>query len=343
MSVTQRIKRSAKAFLQQAPNNQVVEWQNIPVLEPSDLVEIQRFFSRPKFFIFGHARSGTTLLARLIRVHPEVHCNWQAHFFTRPPFLDSLVQDEQVHEWLSRPSNRWNQGKDPSAMVLRAVADFLLEREAAQLGKRIVGDKSPNSLANGESVIRMQQIYPDARLIFIIRDGRDAALSHRFQTFIDKAEYLTDEDTAIRQDFSKNPAPFLNGERSLFVPKGLQRAAQGWVENVTQTHQLAQKLYRDHYYSLRFEDLLETPWEKMSEIWSFLEADLDVEGLQEALNYELTQNPDADWQQHKAEEIAEPLQKGKTGGWREMFTIKDRQLFLEIAGNTLQEWGYPLI
>lgn len=342
MSLIQRIKRAGKAFLQETPNKTDLDWKNIPALEQSDLNEIRRFFNRSKFFIFGHARSGTTLLARLIRVHPEVHCNWQAHFFTRQPFLQALVQDADIQEWLSRRSNRWNQGHDLSPLVLRVTADFILEREAAQLGKRIVGDKSPNSLVNGEAVLRMQRIYPDARLIFIIRDGRDAALSHRFQSFIDKSEYLSDEDLAIRQDFSKDPTPFLNGQRSLFTARGLRRAAQGWVENVTQTHQNAQQIYADRYYSLRFEDLLQNPWKKMSEIWSFLGADMSLAGLQEALDNELSQNPDADWQQQKAEEIAQPLQKGKSGSWREMFTNSDRQLFLEIAGETLAKWGYPL-
>jgi hypothetical protein len=30
-------------------------------------------------------------LMRLVRLHPEVHCNYQAHFFTRQPLLKSLV------------------------------------------------------------------------------------------------------------------------------------------------------------------------------------------------------------------------------------------------------------
>jgi hypothetical protein len=55
----------------------------IPALTEAEVAEAKVFFPMPKFFIMGHARSGTTLLARLIRVHPEVHCNWQAHFFTR--------------------------------------------------------------------------------------------------------------------------------------------------------------------------------------------------------------------------------------------------------------------
>jgi hypothetical protein len=343
MSLIARTKQAVNAFFNRSPRRESLAWDAIPPLDADDLEDMRLFFSRPKFFIFGHARSGTTLLARLIRVHPEVHCNWQAHFFSRPPFLHSLTQDAQVHEWLTRRSNRWNGGKDLSPLVLRAAADFILEREAQREGKSIVGDKSPNSLVHGEAVRRLHHIYPDARLIYIVRDGRDAALSHRFQSFIDKSEYLSEEDLAIRQAFSKDPQPFLRGERSLFTPKAIRRAAESWVQNVTETHRLGQELYRDLYFSLRFEDLLHQPWEQMRSLWAFLGADVSRPELPQILDEEMRQNPDADWQQQKASDLAQPLQKGKSGSWREIFTPSDRQVFLEVAGETLRSWGYSLI
>jgi hypothetical protein len=45
-------------------------------------------------------------------------------------------------------------------MVLRAAADFILEREARQVGKRIVGDKSPSSLLDGQAVRLMREFIP---------------------------------------------------------------------------------------------------------------------------------------------------------------------------------------
>ena len=152
--------------------------ENIPELTPEEILEVKEFFPMPKFFIFGHARSGTTLLARLIRLHPDIHCNWQAHFFTREPTLYSLIADPEVKEWLSARSNRWNRGGDLSALVMRASSDFILEREARRLGKSVVGDKSPNNQLKGKSVSLLHGIYPDAKLIFIVRDGRDTVLSH---------------------------------------------------------------------------------------------------------------------------------------------------------------------
>jgi hypothetical protein len=337
-----RLKLAGRILLQgEAP---AANRRLVPAITPEEVAEAKTFFPLDKFFIFGHARSGTTLLTRLVRLHPQVHCNYQAHFFTRQPLLEALVGDEAVGAWLSRRSNRWNQGRDLSPLVLRAAADFILEREARRAGKGahgcIVGDKSPNSLLDGDAVRQMVKVYPDARLVFIVRDGRDAALSHRFQAFIDRPQHLTPDDLRIRAEFIRDASPFLNGERSVFTEKSLRQAAQGWVHNVVETDRTARELLPGRYLSLRYEELLASPWEQMSSLWSFLGADLSAPGLSQALDAELQQNPDADWQQEKASEIAAALNKGKRGTWRELFTARDRQLFDESAGETLAAWGY---
>ena len=312
-----------------------------PSITAEEVAEAKTFFPLEKFFIFGHARSGTTVLARLVRLHPEVHCNYQAHFFTRPPLLESLVENEEIGAWLRRRSNRWNRGTDLSPVVLRAAADYILEREARQESKRIVGDKSPSSLMDGEAVHLMHKIYPDARLIYIIRDGRDTVISHRFQTFIEFPDQLSREDLKIRAEFSQNPDPFLNGERSIFTEKGIGSAAEGWVRNVLETQQMGDQLYGNLYHTLRYEDLLEHTLEEMKRLWDFLGAKPVGDAMREKLVEELARNPDSDWQQQKSKAIAQPLQRGKQGSWKEMFTNRDRLIFWQIAGETLKTWGYP--
>jgi len=342
---SQRLKLAYRALrgmdISQTAHRQI-RTKPVPPISADEVAEAKSFFPMEKFFIFGHARSGTTMLTRFIRLHPDVHCNYQAHFFTRQPLLESLVSSAEAAEWLSRNSNRWNRGKDLSPVVLRAAADFILERDARREGKHIVGDKSPNSLLDGESVRLLWKVYPDAALIYIVRDGRDAAISHRFQAFIDKPQYLDREDRRIRSEFSQTPALFLNGERSIFSEQGLRQAAEGWARNVRETDQMGQELYAERYMSLRYEDLLEDPWEQMLRLWQFLGAAAVGENIHAALQAEMMSNPDAEWQQQKARDIAQPLQKGKRGGWQEIMTRNDQHVFLEIASDTLRDWGYPL-
>jgi hypothetical protein len=314
--------------------------REIPTISLEEVAEIKQFFHLDKFFIFGHARSGTTLLVRLIRLHPDVHCNYQAHFFTRPPLLESLVANAEVGAWLSRRSNRWNHGGDLSPLVLRASADFIMERDAIKVGKTIVGDKSPSSLLDGEAVRLMQKVYPDGRLLYIVRDGRDAIISHRFQSFIDASQHLSKEDIDLRKAFENNPEPFLNGEQSIFTEKGFKRAVEGWNRNVTETDTIGKDLFGDNYHSMRYEDLLEHSFEIMCRLWTFLGAHLNYPGLEDTIKEELSQNPDADWQRQKAGDLIVPLKKGKQGSWRDLFTNDEKQVFKNVAGQTLIEWGY---
>jgi hypothetical protein len=311
-------------------------------LSESELEQIQSIFPQPKFFIFGHARSGTTLLARLLRVHPEVHCNWQAHFFTRPPFITSLVRDADVEEWLGRRSNRWNLGKDYSTVLLRSACDFMLERESRALGKRIVGDKSPNNLEHGQAVERMYSIYPDGSMIFVIRDGRDAVLSHVLQDFLDHPDRLSATERKVRRAFLQNPGPYFKRERSLFTPATLRTRAQDWVKNVHETIELGQQYYGYRFHSLRFEDLVTRPSQEIETIWDFLGASPATDGIRSSLGDELNIKPDEQRRLKQLPPLVNLQREGTTGTWKELFTDRDVAIFHEIAGETLNAHGYTL-
>jgi hypothetical protein len=311
----------------------------IPSITPDEVAEIRHFFPRQKFFIFGHARSGTTLLMRLIRLHPDVHCNYQAHFFTRQPLLKSMVDTPEAEEWLKRKSNRWNQGGDLSPLVLRAAADFIMERDAAREGKRIVGDKSPSSTIHGQAVRDMHAIYPDAKLIYIVRDGRDVLVSERFRNLVEESRFLKAEDKHIIERLRKDQTQFTNGTRSIFTEAVIRRVAAGWVTNLQETDDEGRKLFSDHYCSVRYEDLLARPFEEMQELWSFLGVQADI-SLENAILSEMSSNPDEEWQSKRNEDIASFLPKGQAGNWQRLFTAPDKSLFKEVAGEMLVKWGY---
>ena len=312
----------------------------IPAITPEEVAEIKQFFPRQKFFIFGHARSGTTLLMRLVRLHPEVHCNYQAHFFTRQPLLKSLVNTSEAEEWLTRKSNRWNQGRDLSPLVLRAAADFIMERDAVKEGKMIVGDKSPSSTIHGQAVRDMHSIYPDAKLVYIVRDGRDVLISERFRNLVEESKFLKTEDKRIIEELRKDQTPFTNGTRSIFTETVIRRVAKGWVTNVQETEEEGKRLFGDHYCSLRYEDLLERPFEELTRLWEFLGVKKTDRSLEQKIKAEMESNPDEEWQAKRNEGIASFLPKGHAGNWERLFTARDKSLFKEVAGEMLIKWNY---
>ena len=332
-----RFKTAARILLRGDPTRK--KRGPIPALTAEEVAEIKQFFPREKFFIFGHARSGTTLLMRLIRLHSDVHCNYQAHFFTRPPLLKSLVDTPEAEEWLRRKSNRWNGGRDLSPLVLRAAADFIMERDAAKEGKQVVGDKSPSSTIHGQAVHDLHAIYPDAKLIYIVRDGRDVLISERFRNLVEESKFLKPEDQRIIEELRVDPTPFTNGTRSIFTEGVIRRVAAGWVKNLQEIDEAGQRMFGPNYCSLRYEDLLSRPFDEMQRLWNFLEVQADS-SLEEQIVDEMSSNPDEEWQSKRNHDIASFLRKGQAGNWQRLFTARDKSVFKEVAGEMLIKWGY---
>ncbi len=333
-----RIKSAARILIRGEQKKK--KRNSVPAITAEEIAEIRQFFPREKFFIFGHARSGTTLLMRLARLHPDVHCNYQAHFFTRQPLLKSLVNTPEAEEWLTRKSNRWNQGGDLSALVLRAAADFIMERDAAKEGKMIVGDKSPSSTIHGQAVRDLHAVYPDAKLIYIVRDGRDVLISERFRNFVEESRFLSAEDKRILEDLRKDQDQFTNGRRSIFTEAFIRRVAKGWVQNLQETEEEARRLFGDQYFGMRYEDMLSTPFEEMTRLWKFLGVKTVSRALEKEIQAEMSSNPDEEWQAKRNDGIASFLPKGHAGNWQRLFTEKDKSLFKDVAGEMLIKWKY---
>lgn len=333
-----RLKSAARILIKGEPKKKTRS--AIPAITAEELVEVRQFFPREKFFVMGHARSGTTLLMRLLRLHEEVHCNYQAHFFSRKPMLKSLVDSPDAEEWLSRKSNRWNQGRDLSPLVLRATADFIMERDAACEGKHIVGDKSPSSTIHGQIVRDTHLIYPDAKIIYIVRDGRDVLTSERFRNFVEESKFLTSEDKRIMADLRTDSAPFSDGRRSIFTETSIRNIAKRWVDDLNEIDEESKRLYGENYISLRYEDMLSNPFAELSRLWKFLDVKKVDSALEKQLVEEMSSNPDEEWQAKRNEGIASFLPKGQAGNWQRLFTARDKALFKEIAGDVLTKWGY---
>ncbi len=216
-----------------------------------------------------------------------------------------------------------------------------MERDALRNGKKIVGDKSPNSLRNGQAVRDMHTIYPDAYLIYIVRDGRDVAISQRFRNFVEEASSLTEEDKNIARELADNPDLFYTGQRSIFTDTWLQRAAKRWVRNLDETDKEGRRLYGERYLSLRYEDLLAHPFLEMKRVWSFLGVGVG-EDMAEKIQEEMNANPDQVWQKQRNAKIASFLPKGKVGNWQQIFTSQDRIIYQRIAGEMLRRWEYEV-
>jgi hypothetical protein len=309
-------------------------------ISSGQLEAVRRHFPRQKFFIMGHARSGTTLLGRLVRLHPQLHCNWQGQFFSRRGPVPHLTAPDLLR-WLHHPSNRWTAGKDFRAASIRVYCDFLMEQEAAAAGKSLVGDKSTNE--NGAEAMRwLAAVYPDASLVYIVRDGRDAVLSKRVQTFVDQSEFLRGEDRSIHRALLRDPRPFLEGRRSLFSRSALAEAAQRWSRDVRESVDAGRAMFAGQFQVLRYEDLLLDAASRILEVWGFLGAQPPEGDWRSRVEAEMRANPPAEWHAGSGAAFVRELPRGRHGAWKSVFTQEDRRLMEEAAGAELRRWGYEV-
>ena len=246
----------------------------------------------------------------------------------------------EAEEWLTRKSNRWNQGRDLSPLILRSAADFIMERDAAREGKMIVGDKSPSSTIHGQAVRDMHAVYPDAKLVYIVRDGRDVLISERFRNFVEESKFLSTEDKRIIEELRKDQTPFTNGTRSIFTETFIRRVATGWVKNLKETENEGRRLFGDHYFGIRYEDLLSQPFDEMQKLWKFLGVKKVNKSLEKEIKAEMSSNPDEEWQAQRNGGISSFLPKGQAGNWARLFTARDKTIFKEVAGEMLVKWKY---
>jgi hypothetical protein len=204
----------------------------------------------------------------------------------------------------------------------------------------IVGDKSPSSVIHGQVVRDMHSLYPDAKIVNIVRDGRDVLISERFRNFVEESNFLTSEDKHIIEELRKDQIPFTNGTRSIFTETFIRNIASRWVKDLTESDAEAQRLYSDQYHSLRYEDLLETPFDEMKKLWRFLGVKEILDVLKDEIKSEMGSNPDEEWQAERNKGIASFLPKGQAGNWQRLFMEKDKSVFKDVAGEMLVKWGY---
>lgn len=110
-------------------------------------------------FILGSPRSGTTLLGDILDMHPAI-ARWYEPFFITDHFFRYAPDDTRTAADATLEVSRY---------IRQAFDNYRRKR-----GSRIVLDKSP---PNSLKVPFLHAVFPDARFVHIVRDGRDVTLS----------------------------------------------------------------------------------------------------------------------------------------------------------------------
>jgi hypothetical protein len=327
----------------------------------------QRFFDKetPVFFVVGQPKSGTGWLMKILNSHPEILCKGGGRFFGRelrneeakavqaarvvnaknPPssLHNAMLDAEYLKLWIE--SSVWSRDDDPEehlAKLTRLAIDHFLMEKLSKTNKRLVGDKTP--LFTTDVLKETILIYPEAKLIHIVRDGRDVAVSWMHQLWkkdLDGMRKLKPEELAKRRAFYQNPQVFLASGEGIFLEDRLRSTAEGWRESVGRAVEDGPGLLGNNYAEVRYENLLERPEEETKRLLDFLGADTRekiVRRCVRSASFEVRSGRERGQENYTLDHGKH--RKGIAGDWKNVFTERDKAVFKEAAGNLLIELGY---
>jgi hypothetical protein len=294
----------------------------------------------PVFFVVGNQKSGTTWLMRMLDAHPEILCKGEGRFFggswrqkslkqrdtMRPAssLYNALLDSEYLRLWIERSVwSRNDAAGEHLDNLTRMAIDYFLGGALLKSGKRIVGDKSP--LLTPDTIREISAIYPEAKVIHIIRDGRDVAVS--------AAHHARNFGQARKRGAA-------NETTDTIFPEGqLEKLAAEWASRVGKTVEDGPALLEGNYTEVRYEDLLQNPEVEVGRLLAFLAASSDEKSVTrciEAASFERLSKG----RKRGEEDPSSFFRKGVAGDWRHVFTREERETFAREAGELLAGLGY---
>ncbi len=308
------------------------------------------------FFVAGEMRSGTSWMRHSLGDHPEIACGQEGSFFGRgydheeiPVYAGpvssltrALAVSKELKTWHALPWNLWSDGYEEDLRNLsRLSVDYFLSKEVARTGRRIVGDKSPQHTENLDEI---HGIYPDAKIVHVVRDGRDVAVSamhHWWRLATDREGgvfELSPEELRLRDAYAENGQAFLDEGRSIFTEERLAQLARRWDYRTGKGRRDGAELYGEDYLEIRYEDLLLDTPTVFGRVLEFLGASSEDRMIERCLRSSSFER--ASKRSTGEEDSSSFFRKGVAGDWRNVFNARDRELYKELAGERLIELGY---
>jgi sulfotransferase family protein len=283
--------------------------------------------------------------------HPEILCVNEGRFFGRDyrgrgtiprSLYGALADSEYLQTWIKR--SPWSRGEDPEEHLrnlTRHVIDYFMAEKLAKTGKTFAGDKTP--LIGMEVIAEIAEIQPDAKVIHIVRDGRDVAISSVHHIWNNAKDQGGRNDVepkilAKRDAYREDPEGFLARGESIFGEEQLAGTARNWSDLVGKASRDGRTLLGDNYVEVRYEDLLERPVDETRRLLRFLGAD-DAETAARRC-VELTSFERMSKRKRGQEDSSSFFRKGVAGDWKTVFNEDDKRTFKAVAGDLLIELGY---
>lgn len=304
----------------------------------------------PGFLFFGGSRrSGTTWVAGMLNAHPEIECRNEAWLFNDLGCsFPTWVDERKVRAWAERKeaAGTWlrDLGVDEALLLMRramltALYRAAVEREAYKDWARLkwVGDKTTTHLCDHAPDVHA--IFPDARFLHMVRDGRDVAVSDCFLLMRER-EYRGMSSRAVAEIERAREYYYEGRGRPvpLFGPALLEWLARAWVAAIAGGQRACDAFGAHGFMEVRYERLVEDPT-RIGEVLAWLGVARDEETVKRLVRLGAFERHSGG-RKRGEEDIRAEWRKGVVGDWRRYFTEDDKAIYASLAGELLGELGY---
>ncbi|REE01029.1 sulfotransferase family protein [Marinoscillum furvescens] len=272
------------------------------------------------FFVFGSGRNGSTMLNRILNQHPAFFLPSEQYFlgnsiikFRLYNFLiwRDLVKIIAGELLPATGSHTWSYGPDAVIKDLFHTSDkslqYVVDRifrsygESREVQFARWGDTTP---MNTRYMPEITDLFPKAKYIFLLRDGRDVVASYQ-----------------------KGGKDYL-GE--LAAPMS---AARHWLRSVAMYEQMLKKT---DILLVRYEKLVQDPEFELTRLCQTLDVEYDP-GL---LDFHLSTPQEALYQEPQHANIRRPISGSSVGNWQRTLAKEDLDMIMPLLQDTLAKYGY---
>jgi sulfotransferase family protein len=267
------------------------------------------------FFIVGVQRSGTTLLRLILNAHSEIAIPEEASFLKpllKSKWIRSTISGERKEKLIgflgaNEQFRLWNFDRGPflkeienkQSTTIKEVMEMMYSSYAKHEGKLRWGDKS---LFFG-AIDLLKEMFPKARFIFIVRDGRDVFYSWR------------------KMDPSKSHPAVM---------------ALDWKSKLHFIERSMKNIPDRDIILLRYEDLLIKPESTLQNICKFLDISFE-DGM-----LKFHQSSKKYIGNHHSDLIFKAIDDSNINKWKKLLTEDEIAVFQKVAGSSLKKYGYEL-
>jgi len=264
------------------------------------------------FFIVGHERSGTTLMAVMMDRHSRVAVPPETHFFEQvcpihkahQRAAPEILVDQYFRSRLSQKLklarqellDRLDGRKSSWADLFRVV----LNTYAVNHCKELYGEKTP---VHYKIAPQLLELFPQSRMIWMFRDGRDVLLS-----------------------LSKVPWK---------IHRILRVHAWEWRRSMEQMRQ-RQRQYPDRIIEVKFENLLTNPEFELNRVCQFLGIEFEPRQMNPEISSDVVMLSIL-FRQYCA---LGAIDSSRIGGWKRGFSPQQQSLLNSVMQPCLSQFGY---